>query len=162
MWNVRDSRHQGRIGMKKQHQECKKAKSLISDIKRCSMKKDEIEKRLETIFGIGSGQEIETATTKEKTVERIEELSKREQQLDEWERMKKEAKKRQREDRSLNLFWRRNKSFPVQFGGDEEIPGAEETLAFWRSISNKETSEGWMKTHTSVLSSAIQKKRIQK
>ena len=89
-------------------------------------------------------------------------MSKREEQIDELEKMRKEAKKRQREDRRLDLFWRRNKSFPLQFGGDEEIPDAEETLAFWRSISNKETSEGWREDMyiREVLGNS--KKRIQK
>ena len=58
-----------------------KAKSLIGEIRRREMKKDDIECRIEAIFGKGSAQEIENATTKEKIVERIEELSKREQQL---------------------------------------------------------------------------------
>ena len=30
-------------------------------------------------------------------------------------RMRKEAKKRQREDGKINLFWRMNKTFPKQF-----------------------------------------------
>ena len=107
------------------------------------MSKDEVMRRLEEIFGRGSSQEIENATTKEKIVERIEELSKREEQFEVWEKMRQEAKRRQREDRRLNLFWRRNKTFPVQFGGEEETPDAEETLAFWRAINNKEASETW-------------------
>ena len=57
--------------------------------------------------------------------------------------MRGEAKKRQREDRRVNLFWRRNKTFPKLFGGDEETPDAEETLDFWRAINNKEVSAGW-------------------
>ena len=37
-----------------------------------------------------------------------------------------------------------NKTFPVQLGGhDEETPDAEETLAFWRSVNNKEETDGW-------------------
>ena len=51
--------------------------------------------------------------------------------------MRKEAKRRQRADRRLNLFWRRNKTFPKLYGCDEETPDAEETLNFWRAISNK-------------------------
>ena len=74
------------------------------------------------IFGKGSAQEIGAATTKEKIAERIEELSKRERQLDEWEKMRQDAKRRQKEDRRLNLFWRRNKTFPAQFGGEEDTP----------------------------------------
>ena len=70
-------------------------------------------------------------------------MSKREEQFDEWEKMMKESKRRQRENRRLDIFWRKNKFFPVQFGGDDETPDPEETLMFWRSISNKETSEGW-------------------
>ena len=57
--------------------------------------------------------------------------------------MRLESKKLQRQDRRLNVFLRRNKSFPAQYGGDEETPDAEEPLRFWRSISNKDTSEGW-------------------
>ena len=120
-----------------------KAKSLIAEVRRGGMRKDEIENRLEKIFGVGSSQEIEKATTKEKIVERIEEMSKREEQFDEWEKMRQGAKRRQREDRRMNLFWRRNKTFPAQYGGDEDTPGAEETLEFWRSINNKEVCEGW-------------------
>ena len=57
--------------------------------------------------------------------------------------MRREAKRRQREDRRLNLFWRRNRTFPAQFGGDDETPDPEETLIFWRNINNKEVSDGW-------------------
>ena len=70
-------------------------------------------------------------------------MSKREEQFDEWEKMRKESKRRQRENRRLNVFWRKNKCFPMQFGGDDETPDPEETLMFWRSISNKETGKGW-------------------
>ena len=44
----------------------------------------------------------------------------------------------------MNIFWRKNKCFPKQFGGDDETPEAEETLMFWRSINNKNVSEGWL------------------
>ena len=57
--------------------------------------------------------------------------------------MRPEYNKRQREDRRINLFWRRNKTFPANFGGDEETPDVEETLEFWRRINNKETSKTW-------------------
>ena len=120
-----------------------RTKALIAEIKQRKMRKDEIERRVDQIFGKGSSQEIKTAMTKEKMVERIEEMAKREEQFDKWETMRKEAKRKQREDRRLNLFWRRNKTFPKQFGGDEETPNAKETLAFWRSINNKEVSDGW-------------------
>ena len=50
---------------------------------------------------------------------------------------------KQREDRMFNLFWRRNESFPAQFGENDETPDAQETLEFWQSINNKEVSEGW-------------------
>ena len=62
------------IGVRKQ-----RAKALISTIRRGGMKKEEIERRFDEIFGRGSRQEIEKATTNEKIVERIEELSKREE-----------------------------------------------------------------------------------
>ena len=70
-------------------------------------------------------------------------MSRREEQFEIWEKMRIEAKKRQRNDRRLNLFWRRNKNFPKQFEGDLETPDAEETLSFWRRINNKEASEEW-------------------
>ena len=54
-----------------------RAKSLISDIKRGRSRKEDIEKRLEEIFGKGSGEEIGMATTMEKFPERIEEMSKK-------------------------------------------------------------------------------------
>ena len=116
---------------------------MIAEIRRKEISKAEIEQRSEEMFGKGTGKEIGNATTKEKIVERIEELSKREQQFDEWERMRTESKRRQREDRRLNIFWRRNKTFPAKFGGEEETPDPQETLDFWRSINNKEVSEGW-------------------
>ena len=53
------------------------AKSLIANIKRGGMRREEIVERLERIFGKGSGQEIETINSNEKKVKRIEELSKR-------------------------------------------------------------------------------------
>ena len=94
------------------------------------------------MFGKGSCQEIGHATTKEKIVERTEEPSKREHQLDEWERSRQDAKRRQRDDRRLNVFWRKNKTFHAQFGREEETPDPQETLIFWRSINHK-VSEGW-------------------
>ena len=89
-----------------------RAKALIAMVKRGEVRKDEVERRIDEIFGNRRGCEIEKATTTERIVERIEELSKREAQLEEWERMRQEAKKRQREDRRLNTFWRKNKTFP--------------------------------------------------
>ena len=62
-----------------------KAKALIAKIKRGQLKKEEIERKLDSIFGEGSHQEITEDPTTEKIVERIEEMSKREQQIDEWE-----------------------------------------------------------------------------
>ena len=59
-----------------------RAKALIADIKRGEIRKEEVEKRLDGIFGRGSRHEIETATTKEKIVERIEEIAKREEQFE--------------------------------------------------------------------------------
>ena len=56
--------------------------------------------------------------------------------------MSRESRRRQREDRRLNVFWRRNKSFPAQYGGDEETHNAEETLMFWRGINKKEVGYG--------------------
>ena len=120
-----------------------KAKALIVSIKRGQMENEEIKRKLDAIFGKGSHQEITNARTTEKIIERIEEMSKREEQLEEWEQMRREAKRRQREDRRLNLFWRRNRTFPAQFGGDDETPDPEETLIFWRNINNKEVSDGW-------------------
>ena len=81
--------------------------------------------------------------TAEKIAERIEEMSKREEPIGEWEKMRGEAKRKQREDRLLNLFWRRNKTFPTQFEGEDENPDPEETLIFWRNTNNKETTELW-------------------
>ena len=80
-------------------------------------------------------------TAIENIEERVDEMSKRETQLEERESMWKEARRRQREDRGLNLFWRRNKTFPMQFGGDDETLDDEETLEFSRSINNEEVGE---------------------
>ena len=104
---------------------------------------EEIGRKMEQIFGKGSSRELENAVSKEKIVERIEEISKRETQFDIWERMREESKRRQREDRRLNLFWRKNRYFPAQFGGEDERLGIDETLSFWRGINDKETSERW-------------------
>ena len=76
-----------------------RAKALVADIKQGKARREDIVKRLEKIFGKGSGQEIETASTEEKIVERIVELSKREEQLEKLENMRRDAKKKQREDR---------------------------------------------------------------
>ena len=57
--------------------------------------------------------------------------------------MRQESRRRQWEDRRLNVFWRMNKSFPAQYGGEEETPNAEETLMFWRGINNKGVTDGW-------------------
>ena len=59
-----------------------RAKALIADIKRGEIGKEEVEKRLVCIFGRGSQHEIETVTTKEKIVERIKEIAKREVQFE--------------------------------------------------------------------------------
>ena len=120
-----------------------RAKALIATIKQGNMRKEDAMKRLDEIFGKGSGHEIEKATTDGKIVERIEKLSKREAQLEEWERMRRESKRKQREDGRLNIFWRKNKTFPAQFGGDEETPDAEETLQFWRSVNHKQAADEW-------------------
>ena len=119
-----------------------RAKAPISMIKRGEIRKEDISRRVELIFRKGSWQEVENATANEKFIERITELSKREEAFDEWEEMRCEAKRRRREDRRLNIFWMKNKCFPKQFGGDEQTPDAEETLMFWRSINNKDVSEG--------------------
>ena len=99
-----------------------RTKSLIAEIKRGKMRGEEIIGRLESIFGEGSSREIETTSTKEKDIERITEMSKAEEQFEERERMRQEAKRKQRKDRRLNLFWRMNKSVPTQFGCHEETP----------------------------------------
>ena len=57
--------------------------------------------------------------------------------------------KKQREDRRLNVFWRRNKCFPAQFGGYDETPNSRETLDFWRSVKNKAVSDG-LKDYESI------------
>ena len=89
---------------------------------------EDIKRRLDEIFGKGSIQEIEKATTNEKMIQRIEEMSRTDEQFEVWENMKKATKMRQREDIRLNLFWRRNKTFPVQYSGTEEdTPEVEET-----------------------------------
>ena len=84
------------------------------------MKKEDIAMRLEEIFGKGNSQELEKTTPREKTIERISEESRREAKLDEWEKMRQEAKKAGG-GQKLNLFWRRNKAFPKIFG-EEETP----------------------------------------
>ena len=84
-----------------------RAKALIAIVKRGGMRREEIGRRLDEIFGNGIGDEFEKASTTEKIVERIEDLSKRESQFEEWETMIQETKRRQMEDKRLNAFWRR-------------------------------------------------------
>ena len=126
-----------------------RAKTLITKIKRGEVRREEVERRLEEIFGQGSREEIEHTSTNQEIAERIEEMAKREEQFTIWEKMRRDAKMRQREDRRLNIFWRRNKCFPAQYGGEDETPDPEETLTFWRSINNKEVSEDGEMTGTS-------------
>ena len=118
-------------------------KALIVRIRQGGIEREEFERRVDEIFGKGSHLDIGNVTTREKIVERIVETSKTEQQFEEWERMRREEKRRQRDDIRINIFWRMNESFSKQFGVDEETPDAEETLAFWMAINNKEVSEGW-------------------
>ena len=68
------------------------------------MRKVTNEGKLDEIVGKGSHQEVSRAMTNEKIAERIEELSRREEQFEKWETTRKEAKRKQREDRRLNLF----------------------------------------------------------
>ena len=120
-----------------------RTKTLIARIKHGDIEREEIERKIEEMFGKGSHREIENVTTSAKIIERIEDMSKTERQFEEWETMRREEKRRQREDRMINLFWRRNKTFPKQFGGDDETPYADQTLDFWRAINNNDVSEGW-------------------
>ena len=53
------------------------------------------------------------------------------------EHMRLEAKRKQRDDKRLNVFWRRNKCFPAQFGTDEETPDAQETLDLRRTSTTR-------------------------
>ena len=72
-------------------------------------------------------------------------MSKTDEQFETWEKMRKETKRKQQEDKGLNIFWRRNKTFPVQYcGTEDDTPEVDETLAFWRSINNKSICEGWL------------------
>ena len=76
-------RKRRRSSRKKKTEEVKvrkqRAKTLIRDIRRKGIGKEEIERRLEEIFGNGSRQEIEGAKVVEKIVKKIEEPSKREE-----------------------------------------------------------------------------------
>ena len=62
-----------------------KAKSLIQRIQRGGLRKEEIGRRIEEIFGNGSLQEIEGATTSAKMVEVIEEMTRLQEQFEIWE-----------------------------------------------------------------------------
>ena len=67
------------------------------------MRKEDVKRRVDEIFGRGSRDDIRMATTMEKMAERIEEMSKREEQFETWE-MRLEAKRKQRDDKRLNVF----------------------------------------------------------
>ena len=122
-FNVEKKRRQ--TARKKKGEEVMKrtqrVKALIAIIKQGKISKEEIERNIEKMFGKGCKEEIEKVTTIEKIVERVEEMSKRETQFEEWENMRKEARRRQREDRRLDIFWRRNRTFPMQFGGNDDL-----------------------------------------
>ena len=64
-------------------------------------------KKMDEIFGKGSREELANALTSDKMVERIEEISKTEEQFEVWEKTRTENKRKEREDRRLNVFWRR-------------------------------------------------------
>ena len=81
-----------------------RTKTLIAMIKRGDIEREEIERNAEEIFGKRSHLEIENLTVREEIVERIMEMSKTEQQFEEWESMRREAKKRQIEDRRMKIF----------------------------------------------------------
>ena len=49
------------------------------------------------------------------------------------------AERRQKTQRLLG-----EEELPTQFCCEDETPGAEETLEFWKGINNKEVSAGWM------------------
>ena len=67
--------------------------------------------------------------------------------------MRVEVKKKQREEKRLNVFWWKNKCLPDQFGNDEETPEAQETLMFWRSIKKRKRVNGVERTGPSARSS---------
>ena len=66
--------------------------------------------------------------------------------------MRIEAKRRQREDRRLNIL-PRNKSFTQQFGCEEDTPYAETRLEFWRRITIKKSVKDGKTTSLSKRSS---------
>ena len=57
--------------------------------------------------------------------------------------MRHEERRRQREDRRLNIFRRQNMTLPSKHDGGEETPDPGEILDFWRSVNNKEVCDGW-------------------
>ena len=72
-------------------------------------------RRLEVIVGRGSGQEIENATKTENVVEKVVEMSKTDERMEEWEKTRQEAKMKPLVDRRHRIFWRRNKTIPARF-----------------------------------------------
>ena len=68
------------------------------------MRKSEIIGRLERIFGEGSGHEIENVLTKEKVVERITEMSKAEEQFEEWKKDEKRDEAEAKRGRKTECF----------------------------------------------------------
>ena len=62
--------------------------------------------------------------------------------------MRREPKGRQREDRRLNLFWSKNKTFPTQFGGDEETLDAKKRSHFGGASTIKKSAKDRKKTET--------------
>ena len=87
---------------------------------------------------------------KEKIDERIEEMSKRHAQFEKWYEMRRDAKRRQRADRRLNLFRRKNNCFHKQFEGEEDTPDAEETLDSGEASATRRHVKGGEKTGPSA------------
>ena len=50
---------------------------------------------------------------------------------------------KEKRERKTNIEWRKNKSFPLKLVNEDEFPDKEESLAFWRSINQKEASDEW-------------------
>ena len=73
-----------------------KAKALIVNRRRRQLKKEEIERKLEAVFGEGRCHETTKVMTTDMIVERIEEMEKKEEQIEASEMMIRESKRKQR------------------------------------------------------------------
>ena len=73
----------------------------------------------------------------------MEEIAKREEQFEKWEEKKWDAKRRQREDRRINLNLEEEQVLPQAVRRRRGHAGRRRDVGILEDINNKEATEGW-------------------